>query len=101
MHKKVTLEKPVAVIFSIFIFALLIAGLLALQNVFNGEMKILYEDLGKNLTNIPQSYIASIIFFVALIVLLIMTHLDRMDVFNDLGFFVVFYFAMIVLLIAM
>ena len=101
MHKKVTLEKPVAVIFSIFIFALLIAGLLALQNVFNGEMKILYEDLGKNLTNIPQSYITSIIFFVTLIILLIMTHLDRMDVFNDLGFFVVFYFAMVVLLIAM
>ena len=101
MHKKVTLEKPIPVIFSIIVFALLIAGLLALQNIFNGEMKILYEDLGKNLTNINQSYIASIIFFIGLIILLIMTHLDRRDVFNDLTFFIIIYFAMAVLLVGM
>lgn len=101
MSRKVTLEKPVAVVFSIVVLFLLIAGLLALQNIFNGEMKVLYEDIGKNLTNIGQSYVSSIIFFVGLIILLIMTHLDRSDVFNDLSFFIVFYFAIVVLLIGM
>ena len=101
MHKKVTLEKPIPIIFSIIVFVLLIAGLLALQNIFNGEMKILYDDLGKNLTNINQSYIASIIFFTGLIILLIMTHLDRREVFDDLTFFIIIYFGIVALLVGM
>ena len=100
MRKKVTLEKPVAVVFSIIIFSFVTVCLLALQNVFNGEMEILYADLGKNLTNIKQSYVVSIIFFVSLIILLIMSHLDRLDIFDELAFFIIIYFAVIVVLTA-
>ena len=100
MSKRANLEKPLAVVISFVIFAIVIAGFLALQFLLNHELEVLYEEIGQ-VTKIKSSFIATAIFMGCCFIFLIISHLDRKDIFMEETFFVFAYAIIIILMIAM
>ena len=98
MSERVNVEKPAPVVISLVLLAFVMIGILVLQFLFNKEMAVLYEEIGQ-MTKLTESFILTIVFFVALLGILICTHLDQALVFDEYGLFTVIYVALHIVLV--
>ena len=98
MSKKANLDRPISVVIALMIFALVLAAFLALQHLLNQELVVLYQEIGE-ITKLTPSFVATTIFMACCLIFLILSHLDRHDVFMEETIFTIFYAALLLIMI--